>query len=306
MSTTPIDLSGVLIPTTTPFDPVTGDIDVVGFRGNLRRFLEHPIRGLVVSGSTGEAVLLDEDERTRMLEAAQGVLPGGRLLVAGTGAESTRATIRLTRSAADAGAQAVLVQPPAYYKGAMSAAVLRDHYGSVADASPIPVILYQVPLRFSTLDFATGLVAELAGHPNIVAIKDSRGDLDLVGELVTAVPSDFQVLVGSGSKFYGALEIGAVGGILGVANLAPGLCAEIYGAFSGGRAAEAGRIQDLVSPLHNEIVGKRGVPGVKRALDLLGLQGGQPRSPLPPLPESEDAEIAQLLAAAGLPQTQLA
>jgi len=299
-----IDLSGVFIPTTTPFDPVTGEIDVVGFRSNLRRFLEHPISGLVVSGSTGEAMYLDEDERLRMLEAAKGVLGPDQTLIAGTGTESTRATIRLTRDAARTGADAVLVQPPAFYKGAMTPEVLVDHYGAVANAAPVPVILYQVPLRFSTLDFATGLVAELAAHDNIVGIKDSRGDLDLVGELVTAAPAGFQVLVGSGSKFYGALEIGAVGGILGVANVATGFCCDIYSTFSSGRSAEAGRTQEVVAPLHNEIVGGRGVPGVKRTLDLLGLRGGSPRSPLRPLPESHDDALQRLLSAAGLEAAQ--
>ncbi len=298
--TSRIDLSGVLIPMTTPFDPVTGDVDLVGFRNNLRSLMEHPVQGVVIAGSTGESVFLDEDERAALLGGARGALSADRLLVAGTGAESRRATIRLTGAAADAGADAVLVQPPAYYKGAMTARVLLDHYLAVADASPVPVIVYQVPLRFSTLDLATGLVGELSSHDNIVAIKDSRGDLGLVGDLVTQTRGDFQVLVGNGAKFYGALEIGAVGGILGVANLAPGLCAQVHETFTAGRSAEAGRIQGAVSPLHVEIVGKRGVPGVKRALDLLGLRGGNPRPPLRPLDESENDALERLLAGAGL------
>ena len=232
------------------------------------------------------------------------MLPGDRLLVAGTGAESTRGTVQLSRDAAQAGADAVLVQPPSYYKGAMSPAVLLDHYRAVADESAVPVILYQVPLRFSTLDLATGLVAELSAHENIVAIKDSRGDLALVGELVTQTRDGFQVLVGNGAKFYGALEIGGVGGILGVANLAPALCAEVHRAFVSARSAEAGRLQETVAPLHVEIVGKRGVPGVKRALDLLGFRGGDPRLPLPPLPDSEDDALRGLLSAAGLGEVQ--
>ncbi len=301
--TASIDLSGVFIPTTTPFDPVTGDVDLVGFRNNLRAFMQHGVRGFVVGGSTGEAVYLDEGERARMLEGARGVI-GDRLLVAGTGAESTRATVRLTTTAVDLGADAVLVQPPAFYKSAMSPRVLVDHYHAVADASGVPVILYQVPLRFSTLDFSTGLVEELSAHPSIVGIKDSRGDLDLVGELVSSTQTGFQVMVGSGARFYGALEIGAVGGILGVANVAPGLCATIHDAFIAGRSSEAGRVQELVTPLHNEIVGRRGVPGVKRTLDLLGLRGGEPRPPLQPLPADQDDALARLLATAGLEVTQ--
>ncbi len=129
----------------------------------------------------------------------------------------------MSKRAADLGCDALLVQPPAFYQGAMSDELVRDHYLALADAAEVPVILYQVPLRFATLNFSTPLVVELSKHQNIVGIKDSRGKLDLVGELVTNVHADFQVLVGSGATLYASLEIGAVGGILGVANLACGL-----------------------------------------------------------------------------------
>lgn len=295
-----MDLRGVLIPAATPFDPVTGEVDLVGMRRNVRRWLETKIRGVVMAGSTGEAVLLDEDERRRLLEAVREVVPDDRLLVAGTGAESTRATVRLCRMAHDAGADAVLVQPPAYYKGAMTPAVVRDHYRAVADASPLPVIVYQVPLRFCTLDLATGLVAELSAHEKIVGIKDSRGDLQIVGQLVEQCRGDFQVLVGSGSKLYGSLEVGAVGGILGVANMAPAEAAALHQAFADGRTGEAGRLQEKIGPVHNAVVAGLGVPGVKAALDLLGYRGGPPRPPLRPLSEKDRDQVRASLEQAGL------
>ena len=295
-----MDLSGIFIPTATPFDPVTGEIDLVGLRRNLRRWLDAGIRGVVIAGSTGEAVFLDEKERQALLEGARDVVPPDRLLVAGTGAESTRATIRLTRTAAEAEADAVLVQPPAFYKSAMTPGVVRDHYRRVADASPVPVILYQVPLRFSTLDLQTGLVAELSRHENVVGIKDSRGDLQLVGDLVMQCREGFQVLVGSGSKLYGALEVGAVGGVLGVANLAPAETVALHRAFEAGSPGEAGRLQERVGPVHNDVVSSFGVPGVKAALDLLGYRGGPPRPPLPPLSEKRRAQVQGVLERAGL------
>ncbi|RMH11605.1 MAG: dihydrodipicolinate synthase family protein [Gemmatimonadetes bacterium] len=236
----------------------------------------------------------------RLWESARDAVPPDRLFVAGAGCESTRATVRLCRAAAEAGADAVLVQPPAFYRAAMSDPVIAAHYRAVADASPVPVIVYQVPLRFSTLEFATGLVETLARHPNIVGIKDSRGSLELVAELVARTPDDFQVLVGSGAAFYGALEAGAVGGILGVANLMPGECARIHAAFRDGDSAEAGRIQERVGPLHNAVVGGLGVPGVKAALDRLGLRGGDPRPPLPALDERGTLAVERALAEAGL------
>lgn len=301
-----LDLRGALLPVTTPFDPVTGDVDVVAFRANLRAWLAHPIRGVLVAGSTGESVFLDEGELSSLLEAAREVVPGDRLVIAGTGAEATRHTITKTRRAADAGADAVLVKPPAYYKGAMTPEALARHYRAVADASPVPVIVYQVPLRLSTLDLPTGLVAELSRHENIVGVKDSRGSLELVGELVEQCADGFQVLVGAGAKLYGGLEIGAVGGIVAVGLMAPGESAEICTAFHDGRKADAGRIQERIAPVHDRIVGGMGVPGIKAALDALGLHGGDPRPPLAPVPEARREEIRRVLHEAGLLETATA
>ena len=293
-----VDLAGVLVPCTTPFDPVTGDVDLVGFRANVRSFLAHPVRGIVVGGSTGEAVLLDEDERMVLLQGARDLVPDDRLVVAGTGAESTRTTIRRCEESAGMGADAVLVQPPAFYRGAMTDTALLEHYRAVAAASPIPVILYQVPLRMSTLEFSSSLVADLAKIANVVGIKDSRGSLELVAEWVDRTPDTFQVLVGSGAILYGGLEVGAVGGVLAVANLAPGPASAIHAAHRAGDSAEAGRMQELVAPVHVEIVAGMGVPGVKAGLDLLGLRGGDPRLPLRPLPDRDRDNVAEVLAAA--------
>lgn len=300
MNATPLDIGGVMIPTTTPFDPVTGEVDLVALRRNVNRWAATGVTGMVIGGSTGEAVYLDEAERERSWDVVRGLLPRGMLMVAGTGAESLRTTLRLTRMAVARGADAVLVQPPAFYKGAMTPEVVRDHYLAVADAAEVPVIVYQVPTRFSTLDFPTGLVAELSNHGNIIGIKDSRGKLDTVAELVTHAQRGFQVLVGSGALLYASLEIGAVGGILGVANLAPRECARVCEHFAAGEMAAAGALQKRIGALHNAVVGGMGVAGVKYALDLLGYQGGVPRPPLKPLAEGRRGEVAECLARAGL------
>ncbi|MDH3205480.1 MAG: dihydrodipicolinate synthase family protein [Gemmatimonadota bacterium] len=295
-----LNLGGTFLPVTTPFDPVTGDIDVVAFRSNLRHWFESPIRGVLIAGTTGESVLLDEAERQVLLEAAADVVPEDALIIVGTGVESTRGTVELSRRAGAAGADAVLVQPPVFFKGAMTPEVLARHYKEIADASPVPVLVYQVPLRMSTLDLPTGLVEELSRHPNIVGIKDSRGKLDLVGELVQHSADDFQVLVGSGALLYAALETGAVGGIVAVGLLATAGAAEITMAYREGRVADAGRIQERIAPVHQSIVAQMGVPGVKAALDLLGLRGGDPRAPLSKASESKVEEIREILATAGL------
>lgn len=300
------DLRGTFLPVTTPFDPVTGDVDVVAFRANLRAWFAHPIRGVLVAGSTGEAVYLDEGELADLLEATRDVVPQDRLVLVGTGAESTRATIKKTKKAADAGADAVLVKPPAFYKAAMTPEALARHYRAVADASPVPVIVYQVPLRLSTLEFPTGLVAELSKHPNIVGIKDSRGNLDLVGELVEHCADGFQVMVGAGHILYGGLEVGAVGGIVAVGLMAPAEAAEISVAFHEGRKADAGRLQERIGPVHTGIVGGMGVPGIKAAMDMLGMRGGAPRPPLLPVGDVRRDEVRGILAAAGFLQAAVA
>ncbi|HEX2203434.1 MAG TPA: dihydrodipicolinate synthase family protein [Longimicrobium sp.] len=294
-----MDLRGVFAPATTSFDPVTGDVDVVSLRANLRSWLAAPLAGVVLFGSTGEGPLLDEDEKARLTDAARDVV-GERLLLAGTGAESTRATIRATKAVAAEGADAVLVQPPAYYKPLMTPEALRDHYTAVADASPVPVILYQVPPRFSGVELPAGLVGELAKHPNVAGIKDSHGDLKTLGALVDACGKNAAVLAGSGAVLFGALEIGAVGGILAVALLAPAQCAELCHAYAEGRLPEAGRLQERIAPLHKSVVADLGIPGMKAALDELGLHGGAPRPPLKPLREKDRPRVRDALRAAGV------
>jgi 4-hydroxy-2-oxoglutarate aldolase len=295
-----VELNGVFAPATTPFDPVTGDVDVISMRANLRRWLETDLAGVVLFGSTGEGVLLDEDEKARLTAATRELVSAHRLLLAGTGAESTRATIRQTRAVAAEGADGVLVQPPAYYKPLLTPAALRDHYLAVAEASPIPVILYQVPPRFSGMELDPGLVHELARHPNIVGIKDSSGDLRSMGSLTDACRGWCQVLAGSGAILYAALEMGGVGGIVAVSLLLPAECAALYRAFVDERFGEAGRLQERIAPLHKTVVGELGIPGMKAALDSMGMRGGAPREPIQPLRNRDRGRLADAMAAAGI------
>jgi 4-hydroxy-2-oxoglutarate aldolase len=296
-----VDLRGTFLPVTTPFDPITGDIDVVAFRANLRHWSAHPIAGILIGGTNGEGALLDDRERALLVEAAAGILPDHALLLSECGAESTRQTLRRVRVAADAGAQVALVSPPAFFKAAMTPQALANHYRAVADAAPVPIVIYQVPLRMSTLDLPTGLVAELSRHGNIVGIKDSRGKLDLLGQLVEQCDKGFQVLVGNGALLYAALETGAAGGIVAVGMLATAAAAKIPILFRAGRKAEAGRLQERIAPLHEQIVSEMGISGVKAALDLLGLHGGAPRPPLTAASLERVEAIRRILVAAELP-----
>lgn len=292
-------LSGLFVPVTTPFDPVTGDIAPVSFRENLRRWLETPINGYVIFGSTGEGALLDEDEMVGLAEFARDVVPSMRPLVAGAGAESTRAVIRLSKRFAEAGVDAVLVHPPSYFGVSLSPGDLRDHYRAVADASPVPVVVYHMP-KFTHVVLDPGLMAELSRHPNIVGIKDSSGDLKRFADYTEACDSGCRLFVGNGALLYSALELGAAGGIVALGLLAPEQYGELLTHYRAGRLPEAGRIQERLAPAHREIVGAFGARGVKAGLELKGWHGGPPRPPLTPLRDKDRSTVARVMQGAGL------
>jgi len=294
-----VNLDGVFLPVTTPFDPTTGDPDLEAFAANIGLWCAHPIAGLVVGGSTGEQPLLDEDELMALVARAARCRRDGMALIAGTGAQSTRATIRLCDLAAREGADAVLVKPPSYYRGRMSPEAIRTYFVAVADASPVPVILYHVP-KFVPVDVVPELAGELMHHDNVVGIKDSSGDIHNLGAVCEAVDDRGTVVVGAGTLLYSGLEIGARGGIIAVGLLAAGAACELYRAFMAGRSAEAGRLQERIGPLHKRVVAGTGVPGLKYGLDLLGFTGGAPRPPLLPATDSEREEVAEALERAGL------
>ena len=294
-----MNLDGVFLPVTTPFDPVSGDPDLEAFAANISAWCGHPIAGLVVGGSTGEQALLDEDELLALVARGARTRSDGMALIAGTGAESTRATIRLCDLTAREGADAVLVKPPAYYRGRMSPEAIRTYFLAVADASPVPVILYHVP-KFVPVDVVPELAGELVRHDNIAGIKDSSGDIHNLGAVCEAVGERGTVVVGAGTLLYSGLEIGARGGIIAVGLLATGAACELYRTFMAGRSAEAGRLQERIGPLHKKVVAGTGVPGVKHGLDLLGLVGGPPRPPLLPSTDREREVIEEALERAGL------
>jgi 4-hydroxy-2-oxoglutarate aldolase len=292
-------VAGVLAPVTTPFDPRTGDVTLARSCENARRLLADGLDGIVVAGSTGEAALLDPDEHRRLVESLRGVVPADRWLVAGTGAESTRAAVALSRAAAAAGADAVLVRPPGYFSRALTAASLEGYFCTVADASPCPVLVYNIP-KYTHLAIAPEVLARLASHGNIIGAKDSSGDLANLGAYRTAVPA-WSLLVGSGSLLLPALECGCDGGIVAVACFAAGLAVEILRAYRAG-GGESGRerataLQSRLATLDKEIVGRLGPAGIKAAMEAVGLYGGPVRDPLAPLSDPDRARVGELLAA---------
>jgi len=282
---------------TTPFAEA-GGVLASAFESNLRGWGSHPISGFVIAGSTGEAPLLDDDELFDLVGIARGIATDGTV-IAGTGAEATHRVIASCREAAARGADAVLVRAPMYYRGAMTPAVLSRHFMEVADASPVPVILYHIP-KFVPVELDPELVEALVRHENIIGIKDSSGGLENLRALVAACGSNGSVLVGSGALLQSALESGARGGVLGVALLATAQACELHAAWRDGDLPRATELQSRIGPLHQAVVAGCGIPGIKAALDRLGYFGGPLRPPLRPLGEDRVTIVDAALEAAGL------
>ena len=289
-----MNLAGVLAPIPTPFDD-DGAIDFRRFRRALIHWADTPLRGVVVLGSNGEAVLLDDDESDRVVAAARDEVPSSRLFIVGTGRESTRATIQAAARAASMGANAVLVRTPGFFKTQMTAEAFMRHYSAVADASPVPVLLYNFT-AVTGVTVPVEAVARLANHPNIVGMKESNGDIERLAALVAVAHEDFEVLAGSASTFCEALLAGASGGILALSAVIPETCVRVFELTTAGRIDEARSLQRQLTPLAKLVGATYGVPGLKAALKLVECDVGVPRSPLAPVGAEAVATIADALA----------
>lgn len=284
-----VKLAGVFPPIPTPFDP-DGSVSIPGLKQNIEFLNRYELSGYVVLGSNGEFVLLTQEEKLNTIQAVRESLPPGKLLIAGTGCEATRETIDLTRAAAQIGADAALVINPHYYKNRLDRAALIQHYTAIADASPIPVVIYNMP-GSTGLDLDEQTVVPLSRHGNIIGMKDSSGNLNKMAEILGKVGADFQMLAGSAGFLLPALSLGAVGGVVALANVAPGSCIELYRAFQQGEIQRARDLQVRIVRLNNLVTREGGVPALKAALDMVGLVGGMPRPPLLPI----SAEMRKVL-----------
>jgi 4-hydroxy-2-oxoglutarate aldolase len=292
-----ISLHGVFPPITTPF--INGRVAHDKLAFNIEKWGNTGLKGFVVLGSNGEYVYLSEKEKRAVVETAVKAAPDGMLIIAGTGCESTQETIKLTNDCAKHGAHAALVITPHYFGGKMNDAALISHFTTVADNSAIPILLYNVP-KFTHISMTAKVVSELAEHPNIVGIKESSGNVNLLGQYINNVSEDFQVMVGTAGVLFGGLTIGCAGGVLALANVAPQKCVEIYDLVNQGKYEEAKKLQLKMIPPNNAVTAIYGVPGLKASLDILGYFGGEPRLPLLPASEKEKLEIREILEKAEL------
>ena len=291
-------LSGAYSPIPTPFNS-KGAIAYDKLAENIAKWNNTSLAGLLVLGSNGEFTYLSDQEKLEVLKTARQGIPKNKLFIAGTGCDSTRSTVELTEQAAAIGADAAMIITPSYYPSKMDDQALHHHYLELAERSPLPLLLYNMPAN-TGVDISAETVVELSRHPNIVGIKDSSGNVVKLGEILRAASPDFNVLAGSASFLYPALTLGSVGGIMALANIAPEQCHRIYQYTQNQQHEEARRLQLKMIPVNIAVTSKFGVPGLKMALDWVGYYGGPPRSPLAPLDKAQQATLRTTLIEGGM------
>ena len=293
-----IHLAGIYPPITTPFNN-DGALALAHLESNIERWNREPLAGYVVGGSNGEFVLLSVEERVEVVRAVCQVKGPGRLVIGGAGQESARETIGLARQMASAGADLAIVVTPSYYKSKMTSSALQDFYTQVADASPIPVLIYNVPAN-TGIDMPAEAIIYLARHPNIVGMKDSSGNLAKMAFALQEAPAGFQMLAGSAGFLLPALSVGAVGVVPALGNFAAAALKDMMDRFQLGDKEGAKEIQLRVVEPNTAVTTRFGVPGLKAALDLLGYYGGPVRSPLQPLTDEERRTLSDILRRAAI------
>ena len=293
----PIDLNGIFPPIPTPF--IDDSVAYDKLASNIEKWGRTGLKGFVVLGSNGEYVSLSEEEKRKVVETVVQAAPEHMSVIAGTGCESTKETIRLTADCAALGAHAALVVTPHYYGGKMNETALIKHFTAVADHAPIPIILYNVP-KFTHINLTVNVVALLSRHANIIGIKDSTGNVVQMGEFLNQVGTDFSLLVGTAGALFGGLTLGCAGGVLALANVAPQNCVKIHELVQVGDYKAAQQIQLKMIPVNQAVTATYGVSGLKTALDLLGYFGGEPRPPLLRSSDEEKSAIVEILEKADL------
>jgi dihydrodipicolinate synthase/N-acetylneuraminate lyase len=296
-----LEISGIYPPVPTFFDEHE-DLDLATLRAHIARLREHGIANIVALGSNGEAMHLTPDERRQVFTTIREAAGPDAQVLAGAGANSTRETIALTRIAAECAADIALILPPHHYRSAMTPATLRAHYQAVADASPLPVMIYNMPGNSAGIDLDAETIIALSAHPNIAGLKDSSGNVAKMAEVAAFARKGFVVLAGSAGFLLPALAVGARGAIAALANIAPRECLQLIALWQDRRLDEARALQARLIPPNTAVTSGYGVPGLKAALELIAGYGGAPRRPLLPLGDDARARLRSILAEAAIAQ----
>lgn len=292
------NLCGIFPPVTTPFNS-DGELLIERFNENLARWAAAPLAGLTVLGSNGEAHYLSDQEALQVVREARNSVVASKTMIVGAGKESTRLTLEFVRKVADLGADYALIGIPSYYRARMVDDALFAHYWSIADESPIPVLIYNAP-QFTGISASAALIERLSAHENIAGMKESGGNLPLQAEVRRRAPERFQILVGSAPTLFPSLVQGACGGIVAIACALPAFTCEIYEAYRAGNWKGSAELQKRLTPPAEAVTAIFGVPGLKYAMTLMGFYGGEARLPLLPLKDDQRAKLKSILQAAGV------
>ncbi|MEX2115463.1 MAG: dihydrodipicolinate synthase family protein [Bacteroidota bacterium] len=293
-----MNLTGIFPPIITPFKE-NGDVDEEKFIRNIGRWNNQPLSGYLVLGSNSEAPFLSREEKLRLVELAVEHAAPDRTVIVGSGMESARETIRLTNDAALAGAQAALVLTPSYYGEQMTDEALASFFSAVADASSIPILVYNVP-KFTHVNVSVDVLSRLQKHKNIIGMKDSSGNMPQLASFRKAIDPRFQILVGTASGWLPALEMGIKGGILALANCCGTECVRVRELYEAGKLKEAGDLNSRLLPVNKAVTSTYGVAGLKYACERRGFDSGTVRSPLLPLNADQKSRLDEILVTAGL------
>jgi 4-hydroxy-2-oxoglutarate aldolase len=289
-------LSGVFAPVVTPFS--SDELALDDLRFNLQKLNKTDLAGYLALGSNGEFRSLTDKEQAQVLEVFAEE-KGDKVIMVGTGCESTKQTIEKSKSVSKMGFDYVSVLTPCYFAKQIDGVVLKSHYERIADSIDVPVLLYNAPGFTGGVRIPSQTVVELSRHPNIAGMKDSspEGPAKLLACLDTA--EDFRVLAGSANFFYPCLHLGVPGGVISLANALPDSCCELYQLFKEGKYDEARTLHFRLSRLNQAVSGAWGVAGVKAAMDIMGFRGGQPRGPLRAVPNEAVEKIRRQIVKEG-------
>jgi len=288
---------GIFAALATPFEQE--EISPEKLKDNIKKYDAFDLSGYIVLGSTGEGPYLSDQESEKIVQTAKETASPDKKIIVGTARESTKLTLEFTNRMAAFDIDAVLIRTPSYFKPKMNSEALKKHYLTIADQSKVPLLVYNIP-QYTGISVDKELIINLSSHPNILGMKDSSGNLSFFSELIPHLSPEFSLLLGAGNLILPGLIIGASGGILRLAAVAPAHCVKLYKLFLEGKIEEARRLQLELIPLNKAITQNFEIPGCKYALDLLGYFGGFPRFPLLPLDEKGKKEIENILNKLGL------
>lgn len=286
--------NGIYTPIVTPFDK-DERIDYTRLDHNLEKWGKTDLDGIVVLGSNGEFAYLSDSEKAELVNHVIGNFNREKKIIVGASSESTLETINYCEKYSKIGADAALILPPHYYKGSMKESILHKYYEDVADKSPIPLMIYNMPGN-TGINLSSSLVARLSHHENIVGIKDTSGNIVQISEIVRDTTEDFSVFAGNAGYLLPALSVGARGATLALANVLPQECCELVSLFRDRKFEEARELQLKLIEINFAVTGKLGVAGLKYSMDLMGYKGGEVRRPLVKLSTEEEHYVEKLIA----------